>query len=65
MTKQQLKTYMELIEFISSQKADSEKAVSNIYTITHIALERCKNPHPDWVEKWDKVIKELKKIGEL
>ena len=66
-----LKTYMELIEHISAEGQLScnlkkaTKVIGDIYTISHIAIGRCENKHPAWVEDWDKVIKKLKEMGEL
>jgi len=66
-----LKTYMELIEYISAEgemcstKEETDKVIGDIYTISHIAVGRCKAEHNDWIEKWDKVIKELKEKGEI
>ena len=69
----QLKTYLRLIEYISEDGEmeffhKNKKAcemMGDIYSIAHIAIGGCKNHHTDWVEKWDKVIRELKKHKEL
>lgn len=68
---EKLNTYMNLIEIISSEgecSCNEEQAlevIGDIYTISHIAVGNCKAGHKDWIEKWDKVIKELKKRGEI
>lgn len=68
---EKLNTYMELIEIISSEgelfcnEEEALKVIGDIYQISHIAVGHCKAGHKDWIERWDKVIEELKKIGEI
>ena len=68
---EKLNTYMNLIEIISTEgelSCNEEEALEltgDIYTISHIAVGDCKAGHKDWIKKWDKVIKELKKRGEI
>ena len=67
-----LETYMKLIEHWAYEadedlsKAKANKVIEDIYIIAHIANRGCEDSiHQVWVEKWDKVIKSLKKAGEI
>ena len=52
--------YLRIIQYLTSEIDNYPDLREDIYELAHIALEECKNPHSDWIKKWDEVHEQIK-----